>query len=112
VIGPLVSALERSTLERAELAPAISQAVMLSENERLLAVAEKEKAEKKKEKAEKEKEKEKARAEKARAEKAEVLAEKTELVAGLRGELKKMETEVLRMHGKLSVRGAIGESRR
>ena len=123
VIDPLVDALGRSTLGRAELGMAISQAVGQVVADKLEVVAEKlevvaEKAEMEKElrveKAEMEKE---LRVEKAEMEKKklEVVAEKAEMekellleVSGLRGAVKDKETVILRLHGKLSLRGAIG----
>ncbi len=134
MIDPLVDALGRSTLGRAELGMAISQAVGQVVADKLEVVAEKlevvaEKAEMEKElrveKAEMEKElrvekaemEKELRVEKAEMEKKklEVVAEKAEMekellleVSGLRGAVKDKETVILRLHGKLSLRGAIG----
>ena len=127
VIDPLVDALGRSTLGRSELGMAILQAVGQVVAEKLEIVAEKaevekelrvEKAEVEKElrveKAEVEKEKEKMEKE-LRVEKAEVEKEKEKMekelrleVSGLLGTVKDKETAILRLHGKLSLRGAIG----
>lgn len=80
VIDPLVEALGRSTLGRSKLSMAMSQAVGEAEKEKLGVVADKEKMEK------------------------ELKLE----VSGMREALKKNETTILRLHGKLSVRGALG----
>ena len=108
-IDPLVDALGRSTLGRSELALAISQAMVQVENEKLEVETElrveKAEAVAAKEKMEKE----------LRVEKAEAVAAKDKMekelqleVSKLRGTLKEKETVILRLHGKLSLRGAIG----
>jgi hypothetical protein len=112
VIDPLVDALGRSTLGRSELGMAISQAVGQVVAEKGQVVTEKLEAEKEKlevvaekERMEKELQVEKLEAEK---EKVEVEMELRLEVSSLRGAVKDKETAILRLHGKLSLRGAIG----
>jgi hypothetical protein len=109
VAGPLFEELTRARLDRASLARAVYTFALWAEKEKEMGRVEaerekeKERAEKEKERAEKEKEraeKEKERASKAEAEK-ELLAERVER--------KEMNTELLRLRGCLSLRGAWGE---
>lgn len=91
VAGPLVEQLTRARLDRASLTRAVFTYAMWAEGEK-----EKERADKEKERADKEKE----RADKAETEK-ELEAERVER--------KGLHTELLRLRGCLSLRGAWGE---
>ena len=97
---------------RLELGMAISQAVLEVEKEKLEMEKEKLGVEKEKLGVEKEKlgvEKEKEKMEKElRVEKAEMEKELRLELSNLRGAVKDKETVILRLHGKLSLRGAIG----
>ena len=95
VAGPLFEELTRARLDRASLARAVYTFALWAEKEKEMGRVEAER-EKEKERAEKEKE----RASKAEAEK-ELLAERVER--------KEMNTELLRLRGCLSLRGAWGE---